>query len=124
MFCEDVSVASIAEARDAFERGDLRARLAKYHTDVDGAFWGWNGAWLDPGFRAWNIEEYLPSIDCPVLVIQGDADQYGTLAQVDAIARGVRGTFTRRVIAGAAHSPHRDAPDATLEAITRFVAAL
>ncbi len=121
VFCEDLSVKSIETARDDFETGTLRARLAKYHADVDGAFWGWNRAWLDPGFRAWNIESYLAEIDVPVLVVQGDADAYGTLAQVDAIERGVRGAFTRRVIAGAGHSPHRDAPDQVLETVATLV---
>ncbi len=80
VFVEDISVASIAAARDAYTTGDLRARLAKYHDDVDGAFWGWNRAWLDPEFRRWNLEAYLPKITAPTLVVQGTADQYGTLA--------------------------------------------
>ena len=79
VFVEDISVQSIAAAREAYEHGDLRARLAKYHADVDGAFWGWNGAWLDPGFRSWNLEAYLPRITAPALIVQGTADQYGTL---------------------------------------------
>jgi pimeloyl-ACP methyl ester carboxylesterase len=124
VFVEALSVASIAEARAAYERegSDLRPRLAKYHDDVDGAFWGWNRAWLDPGFRAWNIEASLSHIDVPVLVVQGAADAYGTMAQVDAIARGVRGTFERVVLDGVGHSPQREAPAATLAAITGFVA--
>ena len=123
VFCEDISVASIAAARDAYvdAKSELRARLARYHDDVDGAFWGWNRAWLDPGFRAWNLEAYLPRIDVPVLVVQGEDDAYGTLAQVDSIARGVRGPFTRRILAKCGHSPHKDQPEATLAAMTAFV---
>jgi len=121
VFCEDRSVDGIEKARDAFLHGDLRARLAKYHADVDGAFWGWNGAWLDPGFRAWSLESFLPAIDVPVLVAQGDIDPYGTLAQVDAIERGVRGPFRRCVIEGGGHAPHRDDPARTLAAIDALV---
>ena len=123
VFTEPTGLASIAKAKEAFEHGDLRARLAKYHDDVDGAFRGWNGAWLDPGFRAWNIEEYLPRIDAPVLVVQGEDDPYGTLAQVDAIERGTRGRFTRVLLPGCGHAPHRERPDETLAAMKELVTA-
>ncbi len=117
VFCEDRSVDGIEKARDAYKHGDLRERLAKYHDDVDVAFWGWNRAWLDPGFRAWNIEEYLPRISAPVLVVQGDADPYGTLAQVDAIDRGVPAGITRVILPGVGHAPHRERPEETLRAL-------
>jgi pimeloyl-ACP methyl ester carboxylesterase len=110
VFVEDISVESIAAAREAFVTGDLRARLAKYHDDVDGAFWGWNRAWLDPDFRQWNLEAYLPRITAPTLVVQGTADQYGTLAQVDAIARQLAGPVETMLVEGAGHSPFRDSP--------------
>ena len=117
VFCEDVSVASIAAARDAYLGGDLRAKLARHHGgNVDGAFWGWNRTWLDPGFRRWNLEAFLPGIDVPVLIVQGDADPYGTLAQVDAIARGVRGPTTRLILPGCGHAPHRERPAETTAA--------
>jgi pimeloyl-ACP methyl ester carboxylesterase len=106
VFVEDISVESIARARDAYP--ELRERLARHHADVDGAFWGWNRAWLDPGFRAWNIESFLPAIRVPVLVVQGDADEYGTLAQVDAIQRAIP-QVDRLIVPGAGHSPFRDA---------------
>lgn len=112
VFVEDVSVASIAAAADAYRTTDLRARLARHHTDVDGAFWGWNRAWLDPGFRAWNLEALLPAITAPVLVVQGTRDEYGTPAQVDAITRGVRGPTEVMLVEGAGHAPFRDAPAA------------
>lgn len=121
VFCEDRSVAGIEAARDAYEHGDLRARLAKYHDDVDVAFWGWNRAWLDPGFRAWNIEEYLPRIAAPTLVVQGDADPYGTLAQVDAIERGIPRGITKVILPGVGHAPHREREAETLAAIRAFV---
>jgi pimeloyl-ACP methyl ester carboxylesterase len=121
VFCEDVSVRSIAAARDAYERTDLRARLARHHADVDGAFWGWNRAWLDPGFRAWNIESALPGVRVPTLVIQGADDEYGTLAQVDAIERGAGVRVERAILASSGHSPHRDQPEATSTLIVDFV---
>jgi pimeloyl-ACP methyl ester carboxylesterase len=121
VFVEDVSVESIAAAREAYEHGDLRARLAKYHDDVEGAFWGWNRAWLDPGFRSWNLEAYLPRITAPVLIVQGTADQYGTLAQVRAIERQVAGPAETVLVEGAGHAPFRDAPDAVTARIARFL---
>jgi pimeloyl-ACP methyl ester carboxylesterase len=121
VFVEDVSVASIARAREAFETGDLREKLAKHHGDnVDVAFRGWNDAWLDPEFRAWNLEEYLPRIEVPALVIQGEDDPYGTRAQVDAIARQVRGPVEVLLLPRCGHSPHRDQPDATEAAMIAF----
>jgi pimeloyl-ACP methyl ester carboxylesterase len=125
VFVEDISVASIAKAKIAYEEGDLRARLARHHGEnVDGAFRGWNDAWLDPRFRAWNIEEYLPRIRVPTLVVQGEADEYGTLAQVDAIEARSSGRVVRCVLAGAGHSPQRDRPEETLAAIAQFFAEL
>jgi pimeloyl-ACP methyl ester carboxylesterase len=117
---EDVSIASIAVAREAYRNTDLRSRLARYHAEVDGAFRGWNDIWLASAFREWNIEEYLPRIECPVLAIQGEDDEYGTMDQLARIARGARDVELLRLDA-CRHSPHRDQPDALLAAITRFV---
>jgi pimeloyl-ACP methyl ester carboxylesterase len=122
VFTEDMGIAAVAEARVAYDTGDLRQRLARHHGDVDGAFRGWCGAWLDPAFRAWTIEEYLPGVACPVLAIQGADDQYGTSAQLDAIERGVIGSFERLVLADCRHSPHRDQASAVLAAMSAFVA--
>jgi pimeloyl-ACP methyl ester carboxylesterase len=105
VFVEDISIESIAKARDAYV--ELRPKLARHHADVDGAFWGWNRAWLDPGFRAWNIEAFLPAIRVPVLVVQGDADEYGTLAQVDAIERAIPHA-ERLMVPAAGHAPFRE----------------
>lgn len=125
VFCEDISVAAITAARTAYVEGDLRARLAKYHGErVDDAFWGWNRAWLDPGFRAWDLRAYLSAITAPLLVIQGEADPYGTLAQVEAIVGGVQGPCTRRVLPGCGHAPWRERADETSAAVLEFAAAV
>ena len=124
VFVEDISVESIAAARVAYETGDLRARLARYHDDVDGAFWGWNRAWLDPEFRRWNLEAYLPEITAPTLIVQGTADQYGTLAQVEAIQRQLAGPVETFLVDGASHSPFRDQPEAVHARIAEFVLRL
>ena len=117
---EEVSVTSIAAAKVAYETTDLPARLARYHADADSTFWGWNRIWLDPAFRDWNIEAYLPAIACPVLAIQGEDDEYGTMEQLRRIGRGVRDAELV-ALADCRHSPHKDQPEAVLDAITRFV---
>jgi pimeloyl-ACP methyl ester carboxylesterase len=121
VFVEEIGVASIEAARVAYDDGDLRERLDRHHDDVDATFRGWNDIWLSPEFRSWNIEEFLPAISAPVLVVQGDRDQYGTLAQVDAIDRGVAGPFERLVVAGAGHAPHQQAGADVVAAIRRFL---
>ena len=122
VFTEDLGLASIAEAKDAYEQGDLKRRLARWHDHVDCAFYGWNGAWLDPGFLDWNLEEFLASIRVPLLIIQGEADQYGTIDQVRAIERGSGGPVETRMIPAVGHSPYREAPEATLAALSDFLA--
>jgi pimeloyl-ACP methyl ester carboxylesterase len=122
VFVEDITVASIAEARVAFETTDLPQKLGRYHDDVESTFRGWNDIWLHPDFRRWNIEEYLSGIRCPVLLIQGEDDQYGTLLQVEAIARQVSGPVETLVLPECAHSPQVDQKQATLDAIAAFVA--
>ena len=124
VFVEELSIASIGAARQAYENTDLRVRLARYHADVEGAFRGWNDVWLSPAFRGWNIESCLPRIECPLLLIQGREDDYGTTAQLDAIEREVSGRVERLELAECGHSPHRDQPQATLAAIAGFISAL
>jgi len=119
---EDLTIKSIEEAKVAFETTNLRDRLSKYHGDnVDCAFWGWNGVWLNPDFKNWNLEEFLPSIEVPTLVIQGLEDQYGTDAQINAIEAGLSCPTETAMIAGAQHSPHLEQQDATIKAITSFL---
>jgi pimeloyl-ACP methyl ester carboxylesterase len=122
VFVEDLTVRSIAQAKVTFETTDLAHKLGRYHDDPVSTFWGWNDIWLHPDFRRWNIESYLPGIRCPVLLIQGTDDQYGTLAQIEAITQQVRAPVEKIILANCAHSPHVDQPEATLEAIVRFVA--
>jgi pimeloyl-ACP methyl ester carboxylesterase len=121
VFVEDLSVRSIAEARTAFETTDLAQKLGRYHSDAAKTFRGWNDIWLHPEFRAWNIEECLPRIRCPVLAIQGFDDEYGTMAQIDAIAKQTGGPVELLRLADCRHSPHRDQPAVVIEAISRFV---
>jgi pimeloyl-ACP methyl ester carboxylesterase len=119
---EEVSVTSIAQAREAYRTTDLRSRLARYHDDVDSAFGGWNDIWLSPAFRDWSIEDELPSIRCPLLAIQGVDDEYGTLEQVRGIARRVPQAQLLE-LPGCGHSPHKDQPDAVIAAATAFLRA-
>jgi len=121
VFVEDRSVASIAEAKTSFETTNLPEKLARHHRDAASTFWGWNNIWLRPDFRAWNIEEYLPRITCPILAIQGLDDQYGTIAQVQAIAQQSGGPVEILPLAECRHSPQRDQPEAVLAAIAGFV---
>jgi pimeloyl-ACP methyl ester carboxylesterase len=122
VFVEDMSIASIDEVRRQYETTDLREKLARRHADPDAAFRGWNDIWLAPAFRSWNIEACLPGVRCPLLLIQGRDDEYGSAAQLDAIERQVGGKVARIELADCRHSPHRDQPEATLAAIADFVA--
>jgi pimeloyl-ACP methyl ester carboxylesterase len=117
---EDLSVRSIDLARQAYASTDLRSKLSRYHADVDSAFRGWNEIWLDPAFRSWNIEEYLPRITCPVLAVQGCADEYGTMAQLDLIA-GAAPDVELLKLENCGHSAHRDQADAVLQATRTFI---
>ncbi len=120
IFVEDLSVASIEKTRLAYLETDLREKLARYHDDVDSAFWGWNDIWLHPPFREWNIEEEIASIAAPVLAVQGIDDEYGTMAQIHGIAKAVKHAKLLEV-AACGHSPHRDQPDAVIRAASAFV---
>lgn len=122
VFVEDISVQSIAQAKTAYESTDLRERLGRYHQDVDRTFYGWNDIWLHPQFRSWNIRESVRKIRVPLLLIQGVDDEYGTLAQLDAIRSDARQARVDTLyLAECGHAPHRDRPDAVLPAIAAFV---
>jgi pimeloyl-ACP methyl ester carboxylesterase len=120
VFVEDISVQGIRAAKVAYESGDLRERLSRYHADVDGAFYGWNDIWLSSEFRSWNIENYLSSLKCPVLAIQGMDDEYGTIEQIDRIAHAHADTALLKV-RHCGHSPHRDQLQLVLRSVESFL---
>jgi pimeloyl-ACP methyl ester carboxylesterase len=120
VFVEDISLASIAEARENYRQTDLPQHLARHHANADSLFWGWNDIWLDATFRNWNIESFLDPIRCPVLVIQGAQDQYGTIKQVEAIQARIP-SASATILEDCRHAPHRDQPKATLSAMRLFV---
>jgi pimeloyl-ACP methyl ester carboxylesterase len=121
---EDISVQSIAGIRTAYETTSLREKLARWHKDVDNAFYGWNGAWLDPEFRSWDISEYLAYIRVPIALIQGADDQYGTLRQIEVAREECYCPVDVTILDGAGHSPYREAPEATLHTISEFANAV
>ncbi len=124
VFVEDVAIAEITRAKDVYENRGLRERMKRYHADVDAAFYGWNGVWLDPAFRSWDLRPELQRIEAPILLIQGIDDQYGTLAQLDAIETAATAPTRRVEIPGAQHQPHLERPAETLKAVTEFVTGL
>lgn len=124
VFNEDICVSSIEQARTAYQETNLREKLAKYHRHVDVAFWGWNDVWLHPEFRHWNIEPYLATIRVPLLVIQGEDDQYGTAAQVKAIVEQAGSKADAVLLPDCQHTPHRQQQEATLDLMSRFIKRL
>jgi pimeloyl-ACP methyl ester carboxylesterase len=120
-FVEDVGLAEIARAKQDYDHGELRRRLARWHTHVDAAFRGWNDAWLDPDFRKWDITEYLSYIRIPLQIVQGADDQYGTLRQLSVAQQECTCPVDVEVLPGARHAPYREAPDLTVRTITDFV---
>jgi pimeloyl-ACP methyl ester carboxylesterase len=123
-FTEPMGLASIAKARASYETGDLRARLGRYHKNVDNAFRGWNDAWLDPAFAAWNIEEVIAYIRVPVLAIQGVDDQYGSRAQIAALETQSYNPVDVAMLDGCGHAPQFEQPDKTLALLVDYLARL
>jgi pimeloyl-ACP methyl ester carboxylesterase len=123
-FVEEVNLASIRQIREAYETGDLRDRMARYHRDVDVAFRGWNDAWLDPRFRDFDITGFLPGIRVPSLGLQGSDDPYGTDEQLRAFRANVSAPIEIELIPGARHAPHLEAKEHTLAVINRFISRL
>jgi pimeloyl-ACP methyl ester carboxylesterase len=121
-FAEPCGLESIARIADVYRTTRLRERLARHHGDnVDVAFWGWNGVWLDPDFRAWNIEDVLPGITVPTLVIQGEDDEYGSWKHVESIQRRSNGPVETLLVPRCGHAPHAGQRDTTLDAMARFI---
>ncbi|MBV9497529.1 MAG: alpha/beta hydrolase [Acidobacteria bacterium] len=121
VFAEPVGLDSIFAMKVQYETSDLRERLEHHHKNVDAAFRGWNDVWLHPDFRRWNIEELLPKVDVPLLLIQGEDDEYGTWAQVDAIRKQVRGTVETMLVEDCGHAPHRDQQEKVLSRMAAFI---
>jgi pimeloyl-ACP methyl ester carboxylesterase len=121
VFVEAETIAGIESAVDQFANGDLADRLGRYHREPAATFGAWSGIWLDPAFRGWSIADSLPGVTCPVLVIQAVDDEYGTMAQVDTIERGVSGPVQRLILPDGGHSPHLAHRDLVIGAITDFV---
>jgi pimeloyl-ACP methyl ester carboxylesterase len=123
VFVEELTLAGIRDAREALRTTDLRERLRRHHGErTDAVTSAWIDVWLSPAFRDWNIERYLPSIRCPVLVLQGTDDEYGTSEQVRAIAEGVAGPARAHLLPGVGHTPHRASPDEVLRLTVAFLA--
>ncbi|HUB03563.1 MAG TPA: alpha/beta fold hydrolase [Solirubrobacteraceae bacterium] len=123
VFVEDMCLTEIRQAREAYETGDLRERMARHHRDPDAAFLGWNDVWLDPAFPDWNITDEIERVECPLLLIQGERDQYGTMAQLDSIEQRAKNTVTRLQL-DCQHSPPTEMPEETVDAIARFADGL
>jgi pimeloyl-ACP methyl ester carboxylesterase len=123
VFVEDVSITGIQAAKVAYGATNLRERLTRHHNDADAVFWAWNNTWLDPAFRDWNIEEYLPSIDCPILAVQGEQDEYGSMEQIERIVRAAPKTEVLK-LDPCGHSPHKDQPAQVLDAVSRWAGRL
>lgn len=120
-FTEPMGLAAISQAKIAFDTGNLHKRLSKHHRNAEDMFRSWNGAWLHPGFKAWNIEEVIPYIRVPVLAIQGRDDQYGTLAQIKALEEQLYSPFEMAIIDGCKHAPQLEKPEEVLAAIRKFL---
>jgi pimeloyl-ACP methyl ester carboxylesterase len=120
-FTEKMGLAAIRRTRDEFAAGALREKLKRWHADVDCAFYSWNGPWLDPEIAKWDITEALGYIRVPILVVQGEDDQYGTIRQVEAVKEECYCPVETAILPGVRHSPHRDAPEHTLEATSSFI---
>jgi len=120
-FAEEMGLAEIRRARDAFASGKLRDKLARWHADVDCAFRSWSEPWLHPDFVKWDITEALGYIRVPILIVQGDRDQYGTLEQLETARRECFCPVETVVLPGVRHIPYRDAPEATLDIVAGFI---
>lgn len=122
VFVEDVTLAGIRDAKKTFKNTDLKTKLIRHHGDkVDALFDAWTETWLTPEFKTWNIEGFLKQIECPVLTIYGEKDEYGTLLQVESIATNVKGYSEKLIMPDIGHTPHKEAKEATLMATCAFI---
>src|SRR3954468_11641485 len=119
-FTEDMGIAEIAKAKAAYTDTDLRQKLARWHADADNAFLGWSEAWLDPDFRQWDITTELAYIRVPILIVQGENDQYGTTKQIEVAQEECYCPVEVALLPGLRHAPHREAPDTLLRVTAGF----
>lgn len=119
LFVEDLTIKSIAAAKEQYHDGDLRQRLKRYHADVDSAFYGWNDIWLKPEFKSWTIEKEVANINCPILALQGEEDPYGTMAQIRRIKELCSQTELEE-IPNCGHSPHKEQKEILLKRIVLY----
>ena len=125
VFVEDITLQGVRAAVSLYQNTNLKEKLSRYHDDkTDAVFHAWSDTWLNPVYKSWNIEHFLPKILCPILVIQGSLDEYGSEKQVDAIVRGVSGKARKHMVNGAAHTPHKEAPEETLTQSLSFLQSL
>jgi pimeloyl-ACP methyl ester carboxylesterase len=125
IFVEEQTLDGIRQAVKAYQKTNLKSKLEKYHGNkTDDVFWAWTETWLSDKFSAWNIENYLPLVKCPVLVIQGEEDEYGTLKQVEGIVNKISGVPTKLVLPHIKHTPHKEAPEVVLQKSEDFISAL
>lgn len=125
LFAEEITISGIKEAIQQYKTTNLKERLEKYHGNkVDFLFRAWTETWTNPEFRKWNIEHFLAAIQCPVLVIQGEADEYGSIEQVQKTINGVSGKAQKHILQGIGHTPHKEAPEDTLQAAKDFIGSL
>jgi pimeloyl-ACP methyl ester carboxylesterase len=120
-FAEEIGLAEIRRARKSFDSGALREKLAKFHANVDGAFESWNGPWLDPAFETWDITDALGYIRVPILIVQGEKDQYGTIKQIEVAQQECYCPVEVALLPGVRHIPYRDAPELTLQTVADFI---
>ena len=124
VYVEEKAIAAISDLRAKIREGDLIEKLARFHEDPEHTFQNWNNIWLTPEFGSWNILEYVSQIKCPILAIQGEMDEYGTMAQIDDIAQNASGPVTRVKLAECGHSPHRDQREEVIRQIYKFIRAI
>jgi pimeloyl-ACP methyl ester carboxylesterase len=122
IFVEEITLEGIKQAVIQYETGDLKSRLSKYHKEkTETLFWLWANTWLSPAYRNWTIVDFLPSIQCRVLIIQGEKDEYGTLGQVEGIANQITGVASQFIVPDVGHTPHKEATTETLLRTAQFI---
>lgn len=125
IFVEDLTRKGVSDALEAFNTTDLKERLQKYHGDnTEDLMAAFTKIWLSEKYRPWTMEPSLPRIECPVLVIQGEEDEYGTMNQVNRVLELVSGKAEKFVVPSVGHTVHKEAAEVTLKRATSFIKEL